>query len=169
MQGFQIGGKVVDSLGVQELADHKGGLQRSYGGQVMSHSRIIIMLVVQMICIPPPDVCQQFGVCLQIPHCQLDRKPLRPGNILLPTGLETRGYKTHASIFVRMQGINWRTNQPLAARLHGRGLSSCIVVAVVGMACGPVMRESSMTMCISNQRQKRQRFWTLVLGSLNST
>ena len=93
MQGFQIGGKVVDSLGVQELADHKGGLQRSYGGQVMSHSRIIIMLVVQMICIPPPDVCQQFGVCLQIPNCQPDRKPLRPGNILLQTGLETRGYK----------------------------------------------------------------------------
>lgn len=62
MQGLQVGGQVVDALGIQKLPDHIGWLQLSNGSDILLHSPIMVALAVEMVSILHEDLSQPITV-----------------------------------------------------------------------------------------------------------
>ena len=73
---FQVGGEVVDALGVQEFADDVGGLQVADGGAVVLDGRVKVVLGVKVVRMAALDLGHHLSACLQtrvsaLPPCRL--------------------------------------------------------------------------------------------------
>lgn len=65
MQLLKVRGQVVDALRIQKLPDDIRRLQVADGGHILSHGSAIVMLAVQVVGIPPLNLCTATRVSLQ--------------------------------------------------------------------------------------------------------
>ncbi len=73
VQLLKVGGEVVDALSIQKFPDDVRGLQVADGRHILSHGSIVVMLAVQVVGVPPLNLCTAATISLRTQAAAMDQ------------------------------------------------------------------------------------------------